>query len=189
MFQYCHHNSKLLYLLHILIYYTLSQKVVFHGIYCSFQLRRYIQVQNLWQSLSGWYCFLEWNKIFLSSHQPTSFWIWNVFGFINGTFRVRAEREIDREKIFCRKIETVLAQYKYRRQKIRKRAYHSLASFYQQGYLECALVMVLPYYHTVIKYTRHFSSSLHLHNNRWEEYRAWAFIKISILHWRSIVIY
>ena len=147
------------------------------------------------ESLSGLYYFWNETHFILSSHQLISFWIWIEFGFIKFTFRVRAwerEREREREKeregererdrILCRKIETVLAHYKYHRQKIRQRAYHSLASLYQQGYLECALVMVLLYYNTVIKRTRHFLSSLHLHNNRWEKDCAWAFTKISILH-------
>ena len=119
------------------------------------------------ESLSELYCLLELNIFYVIVASNNFFLnmgqIWPYQWYIPSE---SFEREIDREKIFCRKIETVFAQYKYRRQKIRKRAYHSLASFYQQGYLECALVMVLPYYHAVIKYTRHFSSSLHLHNNR-----------------------
>ena len=118
------------------------------------------------ESLSGLYCLLELNIFYVIVASNNFFLnmdqIWPYQWYIPS----ESLRELDKEKIFCRKIETVLVQYKYRRQKIRKRAYHSLASFYQQGYLECALVMVLPYYHTVIKYTRHFSSSLHLHNNR-----------------------
>ena len=116
------------------------------------------------ESLSGLYCLLELN-IFYVIVASNNFFL-NMDQIWPYQWYIPSESFYKRERILCRKIETVLAHYKYRRQKIRKRTYHSLASLYQQGYLECASVMVLPYYYTVIKYTRHFLSSLHLHNNR-----------------------